>query len=746
MPPETLHIPAAPHIPRAGAALDANTRLRQTLARLRRGIARHLVLQTVSWLVIAFVAWAFASFLLDYLVRMTVPQRAIILAAGAALLGFIVWRWLIRPLRQSVRDEDLALVLENHFPQLEDRVITTLQLAAKAKTADGTSQQLLDAVAEEALEQVNRVSITDPLNSQRLRKRLFYGFLVAALFAAPWLIPASQPWMKIWAQRVLLLQADMSYPRQTHLKVFRILDGEPVELKESNRIIRIGRGEDLDILVVASGFRIPPNVRFDLQFASSGRLRETVDRAEADRFNRKFFNVIEPFSFSVVGGDDETATFSVEVVDPPVLSAMEFECEYPAYTALPKRKYTGSEGGLDAVVGTTVTVRVLASKPLRAGKLLLNSARISELTLKPEGNGSLLEGRFQLTDPQRHSGMLRFSLTDSEGFTTEAFSYPFTTMPDRAPLVKVMTKGVSDRITPNARVPLEIEASDDYGISQTLLVHVRRPEGKEEGAEEKTSAIESAPQNRAQFIHNHPWEVEPLGLKPDDILIFRAEALDAVQGRGQSGAISLRVVKPEVLLEEIRRQLRLYAQELERLLKRQRDTTIVTRVSRDILMADKPNALAEETQKIQEVIAGERDLGNTLQTLSEQFARLASEMENNRVGNPDEHKFWRERAVAPIAEVSKQVLGALVSRLGDAQGADQSATAVEKLQHAIREQESVETKLEAIYVEISAVSEWGPIIEELRRLLDRARENKAGIEELEKKLLEEFLKGGNRPK
>jgi|GEM_PF-2611919 len=746
MPPETLDIPAAPHVPRAGAALDANTRLRQALARLRRGIARHLTLQTLSWLVIAFVTWAFASFALDYLVRMTVPQRAIVLAAGAIVLGFVVWRWLIRPLRQTVRDEDLALVLENHFPQLEDRVITTLQLAAKTKTAEGMSPQLLDAVAEEALEQVNRVSITEPLNSQRLRKRLFYGLLVAALFAVPWLIPASRPWMKTWANRVLRLQTDAVYPRQTHLTIFRIVEGEPVELKGSSNVVRIGRGEDLDILVVASGFRIPPNVRFDLRFASSGRLRETVDRAEADRFNRKFFNVIEPFSFSVAGGDDETATFNIEVVDPPVLSEMAFECEFPAYTALPKRVFTGSEGGLDAVVGTSVTVRAVASKGLRAGKLLLNGARMTEVTLAPDAKGVRLEGKFQLTDPQQHSGMLRFSLTDSEGFTTEAFSYPFTTLPDRAPLVKVMTKGVSERITPNARVPLEIEASDDYGISQTLLVHARRPEGREDGAEEKTSAVESAPQNRPQFIHNHPWELEPLGLKPDDILIFRAEALDAVQGRGQSGAISLRVVKPEVLVEEIRRQLRLYAQELERLLKRQRDTTIVTRVSRDILMADKPNALAEETQKIQEVIAGERDLGNTLQTLSEQFARLAAEMENNRVGNADEPKFWHERAVAPLAEVSKQVLGALVSRLGDAQGADQSSAAVEKLQLAIREQEAVESKLEAIYVEISAISEWGPLIEELRRLLDRARDNKTGTEDWERKLLEDFLKGGGQPK
>jgi hypothetical protein len=742
MPSETLDIPA-PHIPRAGAALDANTRLRQALARLRRGIARHLTLQTLSWLVIAFVAWAFASFILDYLVRMTVPQRGILLAAGAVLCGLIVFRWLIRPLRQTVRDEDLALVLENHFPQLEDRVITTLQLAAKAKTADGMSAQMLDAVAEEALEQVNRVSITEPLNSQRLRKQLFYGLLVGALFAVPWMIPATRSWANIFCSRMFTL-SDAPYPRQTHLKVYRLVEGEPVELRDSNNVIRIGRGEDLDILVVASGIRIPPNVRFDLQFASSGRLRETVDRAEADRFNRKFFNVIEPFSFSVAGGDDETAKFSIEVVDPPVLSEMAFECEFPAYTALPKRTYTGSEGGVDAVVGTTVTVRAVASKSLRAGKLLLSGARMTELTLSPDAKGVRLEGKFQLTDPQKHSGMLRFSLTDAEGFTTEAFSYPFTTLPDRAPLVKLMTKGVSERITPNARVPLEIEASDDYGITQTLLVHVRRPEGKEEGAEEKTSAVESAPQNRTQFVHNYPWEVEPLGLKPDDILIFRAEALDAVQGRGQSGAISLRVTKPEVVLEEIRRQLRLYAQELERLLKRQRDTTIVTRVSRDILMADKPNALAEESQKIQEVIAGERDLGNTLQTLSEQFARLAAEMENNRVGNADEPKFWRDRAVAPLADVSKQVLGALVSRLGDAQGADKSAAAVEKLQLAIREQESVETKLEAIYVEISAISEWGPIIEELRRLLDRAKDNKTGIEELEKKLLEEFLKGGGQ--
>jgi hypothetical protein len=690
-------------------AAAAAVRLRQLLAHLRRAIQRHVTLECLSWAVVVAVLLAGGSFALDYLLKLTTPQRALLLAAGAAILGSILLRFLWRPLRRRMTDEDLALVLEGHFPQLEDRLITTLQLSAKPEGRRAeVSTELLDLVAREAVERADRLSVTEPLNRRRLRQRLINSGIALGLFALAWL--AAPNWMAIWLRRNVLLQP-VEWPHNTYLAVLGFND----------HTLRVGRGADVDVIVKASGRRIPPSVRFDLQFATSGRLREVVERGEAEQFSKKFFNVIEPFSFTVAGGDYQSDEYRVEVVDPPVLSDLEFKCEYPAYTGLEPKTFGGGEGGLDAVVGTRVTVRAATNKKLRSGKLLLNGQPIAELKIH---GGTNLEARWLLKDTQKDSGMLRFVLTDADGFTSDSYSFPVTTLPDRAPVVRLQVKGLSDRITPNARVPLEIEASDDYGVSQTLLVF-----GLKDKEDTKSLGLTNAPANRRQFTYSYPWEVEPLGLKPGEALAFHAEALDFAEGKGASSAMTLRVVKREELLDDLRRQQKLYSQELDRLIKRQRETTAATKLSRDRLQAEPSRPVAEERHALQEVIANERDVGNALQNLSEQIARITTEMENNRLGDQSEYDHWRGKVVGPLADVSKQILGSVVTRQSESAATANAPAAVEKLAATIAEQDAVETRLEQIRGEMSVYAEWNIIVETLRRILGEAKATQKGIDE-----------------
>ncbi|MCX6908814.1 MAG: hypothetical protein NTY01_12325, partial [Verrucomicrobia bacterium] len=49
---------------------------------------------------------------------------------------------------------------------------------------------------------------------------------------------------------------------------------------------------------------------------------------------------------------------------------------------------------------------------------------------------------------------------------------------------------------------------------------------------------------------------------------------------------------------------------------------------------------------------------------SELFLRILDEMKNNRVGTPTEQERLRARVVGPLAEVSRQLLGPVVTQLG----------------------------------------------------------------------------------
>ncbi|MFN8854046.1 MAG: hypothetical protein ACK50P_00650 [Planctomycetaceae bacterium] len=523
----------------------------QVLNELRSRIRRYVFLEGLA-LVLCTVGLAFwISLLFDYLFEM--PQglrRVLMVLAATATAAAFLWYVFLRVIR-SLRHRSLALVLERRFPELNERLITAVELAENPDAGPPLTQAMLGETVREARGVLERLNLGDVFN----RAPLWRAFAVAAglgvsIAGFRW---ACGEVFDTWFRRNLLF-ADDYYRRETDLKILVLADpGErPVEFR--NGVYKHPRGADLALAVES----VPPSVvprevqyqyrALEASAAGDGFMTKVGDRL----FRQKLSGLKDTIELRIRGGDFRTRQpLLVEVVDPPQIDGIALQALYPTYTGTneldtdgktPLRSRVdvlGAQVSLPA--GTDVVLEARVNKPLQsvrlqADQLELQLTRegaafrpadssaetpyrplglpvppVSEdglsfrlpLLLTGQAEARALDERGEPVLPLRlpSDALLRFWLLDTDDIqSSEPARLTISSIPDQPPQVDVRLKGIGTSITRQATVPLvgqirDAEEStqvygvlDDYGVVQAQFEY--RIEG---GAAAPTEEFRSRP-------------------------------------------------------------------------------------------------------------------------------------------------------------------------------------------------------------------------------------------------------------
>jgi len=239
-------------------------------------------------------------------------QRAVILAVALAGVGYVMWRFLLRPLGVSLDAEELALVFERHYPELGDRLISTLQFSYSDVERVGSSEGLVREVAKQANAMAEGLDSTGPLEGRETWRRLGIAAAAVAVLVTFSILRAED--MGPWFQRNILFR-DIDYPRETYLRV---------EVEPGFEVVR---GGSITVTVTADDEHVVPDeVIFHKKFPGLGIEREAVraDEARSNVFVKTFENITVRLEVRVTGNDHTTEWYEVSVVDPPELVSLQF--------------------------------------------------------------------------------------------------------------------------------------------------------------------------------------------------------------------------------------------------------------------------------------------------------------------------------------------------------------------------------------------------------------------------------------
>lgn len=369
--------------------VQIDPRIQLLLNRLRKRVRIYIWLEGITlgliWLALTF--WF--GFAIDYLPvllganELSTGIRAGLLAIVAVMLGIILYRWILRRTFVRLSDRNMAIVLERHFDQFGDSLVTAVELNTERDLAEPFSKKMLEHTGKLAVEQLGDVHLHRVFNKLSLLRSV----LAALLLLVPIGILASVngEMVGLLARRLYLLDSER-WPRKSDIKVVGVeIEREfplPDALKLPSRlsfdehgVVRVGKGTNLKLIVHADRSKavVPKTCTIHYRTQDQIRGQRNMQRqGSGDPDNQLFLfedrplkGIIASLEFEVVGFDDREGPYRIEVVDNPVIVATILNYRYPEYTGLlPVSQQPWIKGAV-VPLGTRLEIRCQSNKQLR---------------------------------------------------------------------------------------------------------------------------------------------------------------------------------------------------------------------------------------------------------------------------------------------------------------------------------------------------------------------------------------------
>jgi hypothetical protein len=353
----------------------------------------------------------------------------------------------------------------------------------------------------------------------------------------------------LWGRRLFLL-SHQPWPQNTYLEVADLSNGR----------ISVPRGEPYVLRAKARPGSVAPD-RITLILQGGEKTTLLMKEFGKNDFRHDFAVVDQPLQLELEGGDDDLGPITLQPVDRPRIAALELTAQNPRQSVPEKHNFSG-ESDLDFLVRTRLSLAVTSNVPLR------------ELRLKPatplpqQGNVRRIDSTHYLIE-WTQAAPARFDLelvAGDTGLVSMPVPVSIGLKIDQPPQVTMAYTGVHAQITPQATIPLTVDARDDYGLKQIQLsIHAETPDPADPAKliphdsatvlYPDSAAPATAPASPiTEFPRKHALSVADMKLPAGALLTITADATDDCYTGPQtahSRPIAFRLVPPEELFREI---------------------------------------------------------------------------------------------------------------------------------------------------------------------------------------------------
>jgi hypothetical protein len=542
----------------------AARRLEEVRREIRSGLALWGAVRTLA-MVFLFVLTSLAA---DWLLRLNLPMRLSLLALAVVAIGWTAFRWLIRPLSLELNDLDLAAILDRRQPGIGQKLAALLQLPMLVDERAFASPSMVQAAVSQFARDLESADFSGLFDrARRRRQTIGLAGMLALVIGFAVLAPATA---ELWARR-WLLGSDDRWPQRTYLSLVGLGDGdrllvprgesflvqvdsEPELLHGSNGWLVAGRGSPLAVPGDERPVSIIPE-RVSVRYTSADGSTKlgNFTHFEGSRFRYELPPVVEPLELSVVGGDDWFGPVLIEPIDRPGVAKLQVIARRPGRSDVKTYSHESSDTQLLFLPRTELELLLTSNVSLVKAELACKTGKAPILE-KLDDRG--YRARWTMQEAQT----LEIQMISERGrLASKPYFLSIGLLDDREPRLAIRSSGVGRRVTPNSRVPLVVQAQDDFGLT-SLAVELERTQTKDERPDMKTESVAIALPSSADIAPITDFEAKPtvslmdFAFASGMLLKLRAVGQDNCDLGSQSGAsraISLQIVTPEELFYEI---------------------------------------------------------------------------------------------------------------------------------------------------------------------------------------------------
>jgi hypothetical protein len=571
------------------------TALIDALHSVRRRVKLLTVAYGLGVVLVAAVALLLGTILLDFVLNLPAGPRVVLIVVASAFLGFIVARWVIKPLLARLSLRDVAQRLEQSFPEFDDRLRSTIDFSRSDLPG---SEVMKQRVVTEATQMAAKLDLGGAVVSTPVAWSTAAG-LGAILLLMLLSMVVSDQYVKVAFSRLFTPFEGDPWPKSVEIEMvgevpLRVAVGHRVDLR-----MRLARGDK-------SSMRPIVYYKYD----NGAVQQEYMTRGEDGVYTASLDARLDPskqtglLSVSMRAGDDRKELRQITVVPRLQITRAEAVIIPPKYVGAAAKATTVNlaDGPAFAAAGSEVRLNVWFNKPLVNGSAILIEP-LSEEMKAPLISWTSSDD-FASMGTFAASQSLRFHIrgTDTDGFQNTAIEeYELIVRPDQNPVVQIEIPRRNEERTAVAVVPLQAVAEDDYGISQLHLMIERLDDRKKweiplvmnsspVSAQISWARIEGEG-DRQRHRTNYGWDLgnlENASLQPGDVLEYHLLVRDnynlngAVHEPAVSGKLRLTIISQEDLANRITDELRAISGQINEI----RNIQMRTRQETENLAAD----------------------------------------------------------------------------------------------------------------------------------------------------------------
>jgi len=554
------------------------------------------------------------------LFNFSVNIRTVLFFGFIALSGFIFFKMIMVPvlklynISRQISDIEAAKFVGNKIPEISDKLLNIVQLSSN----DDLNNELLIAAINHKATLLSVFPVTKAVNfapTLKFGRYLFIplGILFIVFFLSPEVLTQG-------STRLINFGTDFPPPPPFSI----VLDSVPETVEE---------GKSIKVSATVYGNEIPSELNLFVEHAGSNQWIPLPMNADGKiNFSADVADITEDLKIKVGNGKVTSEVKEITVKRYPSLSNFKIILNYPAYTNKKSDTLPENVGDITAIKGTIVKWIVKVRGDVTSANLSSSNG-----LFKGEKNGKeeyLFKASLFL------SSKYRFILMNtSRNINKDSLDFLMNVEDDKYPSVMLRENNYDFNIPVTGLLPLDVSASDDYGINKLEFRYRFITSSDKQKISEEFKVLE-LPGTGRSFEIEKLYEVDlfSLGLNQGEAIEYQIRVWDndGILGSKFSETSIFKAHHPslEKLYEEQEEKQEEVSKELADLSKQVADFNKALEKFQNKL-SEKKSLEYSDQKELKNLLEKQQQVNQSLKQLDSKMKQNISEQKENELFTPE---------------------------------------------------------------------------------------------------------------
>ena len=534
-------------------------------------------------------AYLFANSL-AFLANFDSTLRAILFFSFITFGIIIGYKWIVDPvarlflLKQQISDEEAARQIGNYFPEIEDKLLNTLQL----QRLSNANSDLIAASIRSRTERIGLIPFAQAIDMGENRKYLKYAGLPVIII-------------------LILLFLAPSFLKDSTTKIINYnkeyIPVAPFQFILGNENLRAFKNEDFTVMLNFEGKAIPESA-----FILFNGRRIKMESTSQAGFTYTLKKIQRGTAFSFEAAGFNSSDFNIEVVNRPNLKNFNVNMVFPKYVGRDNQTVQNI-GNLEVPQGTLIKWQY---KTLDAEKMKIifgDTKKENELQMI---DNQIFSYQKKVLKTQGYQIKLQNEYSDNR----EKINYHIEVIPDQFPSI---TLDQFRDTTLFSYMVLGGNIADDYGLSQLSLYYKKSNSRNNEEGNYRAVNI-PIDKNRISQSYYYQMQFDSIDLGKGDKIEYYLQVWDndGVNGRKSSktGTYTFDIPDKNQLKESIAESSKNAEKQIDETLEKARELKEKLKEEEDRLKTEKSLEWQDE-KRLEEILKKRQELNEAIEKLKE---------------------------------------------------------------------------------------------------------------------------------